>query len=163
MPQLVSGTGGRDLRTGTFTEFPFVAAGFSASSTTSPTGHLSENGFSLIDVTQTELTVKYIAADDGAIIDCVYHYQAAPIATDTVTFQQGLHGYSGTVDTYVALTNSGVSNASAPSLNVDSADPSGNPTQALLRFSNLFGTGSGQIPPNATITSACIKSLRHEQ
>ncbi len=62
--QLASGLGGRDIRTGTFTQFPFIAAGYSASTAT-----VAEYGFTQIDVTPTQLVVKYIAADNGAVID----------------------------------------------------------------------------------------------
>ncbi|MFT5527870.1 MAG: hypothetical protein ACI9HK_005856, partial [Pirellulaceae bacterium] len=62
--QVVAGTGGRSLRSGTFTQFPFIASGFSTS--TSP---VSEYGFAQIDVTPTQLTVNYVAADDGAVLD----------------------------------------------------------------------------------------------
>ena len=64
LPQLVSGLGGKGIRTGDFSQFPFVAAGYS-SSTATP----AELGFAQIDVTPTQLTVSYVAADDGAIID----------------------------------------------------------------------------------------------
>jgi len=62
--QLVAGTGGKSLRSGSFTQFPFNAAGFSTS-TTPP----AEYGFAKFNVTPTQLTVSYIAADDGATLD----------------------------------------------------------------------------------------------
>ncbi len=64
MIQLVAGMGGIEKRSGTFSQFPFVAAGFSLS-----TKPVSRFGFAQIDVTPTQLTIKYIAADDGSIID----------------------------------------------------------------------------------------------
>ena len=62
--QVVSGGGGHSLRSGTFTQFPFVAAGFSLSTTP-----VLEYGFALVDVTPTRLTVSYVAAADGDVID----------------------------------------------------------------------------------------------
>ena len=62
--QVVSSMGGRGIRSGTFTQFPFDAAGFSSS-----TIPASEYGFALVDVTPSRLTVSYTAADDGAVID----------------------------------------------------------------------------------------------
>ena len=62
--EVVAGVGGNSLRGGTFSEFPMTAAGYSTS-----TDPPSENGFAQIDVTPTQLTVSYIAADDGAVID----------------------------------------------------------------------------------------------
>jgi hypothetical protein len=56
--------GGRSIRSGNFNQFPFVAAGFSSSTTPA-----AEYGFALVDVTPGRLTVSYIAADDGEVID----------------------------------------------------------------------------------------------
>lgn len=62
--QVVSGMGGKSLRSGSFTQFPFIAQGFSTS--TSPP---SEYGTAIVDVTETRLTVRYVAADDGIVLD----------------------------------------------------------------------------------------------
>jgi len=62
--QLVAGTGGKSLRSGDHTQFPFVAAGF-----TTDTAPALEDGFARIDVSPNQLTVSYIAADDGAVLD----------------------------------------------------------------------------------------------
>jgi hypothetical protein len=62
--QIVAGTGGRSLRSGDFAPFPFDAAGYSTE-TTPPV----EYGFARVDVRQDRLTVSYIAADDGAVLD----------------------------------------------------------------------------------------------
>ena len=62
--QIVAGVGGRSLRNGDFSVFPFNAAGYS-NETTPPV----EFGFALVDVTPTRLTVSYVAAADGAVID----------------------------------------------------------------------------------------------
>ena len=62
--QVVSGVAGKSLRLGSYSQFPFVASGF-----TTDTTPAVEDGFTLIDVTPGQLTVKYIAADDGATID----------------------------------------------------------------------------------------------
>ena len=62
--QLTSGVGGRNLRSGSFVQFPFNAAGFSTS--TQPAAEL---GFTQIDVTQHQLTMSYIGASEGEIKD----------------------------------------------------------------------------------------------
>lgn len=62
--QLTSGVGGKSLRSGSFEQFPFTAAGFTAS--TSPR---SDFGFTQIDVTERQLTLSYIGADEGQVID----------------------------------------------------------------------------------------------
>ncbi len=62
--QVVSGVGGASLRGGDYAQFPFVASGFTV--TTDPA---SDWGFAQIDVTPSHLTVSYVAADDGEVID----------------------------------------------------------------------------------------------
>ncbi len=72
LPQVVSGVGGKEVRTDTYTD-PYVAAGWSAGGTLingimNPSSQRAENGIAKIDVTSTQLTVSYVAADDGAIL-----------------------------------------------------------------------------------------------
>ena len=62
--QVISGMGGKSLRSGNFAQFPFIAQGFSTS--TSPS---SEYGTAIVDVTETQLTVRYVAANDGIVLD----------------------------------------------------------------------------------------------
>jgi len=62
--QVVAGTGGKSLRDGDFGQFPFNAAGFSNDTTP-----VVEYGFAQIDVAPGQLTVSYIASDDGATLD----------------------------------------------------------------------------------------------
>ncbi len=105
-------------------------------------------------------------AADGTIDDARI-YDRALSSTDiselynpnlaNVSFQQGVNGYSGTVDTFL---NEGLitqDNSGNVDLQVDLNDGAGDETtQALLRFENLFGTGTGQIPYNVLITSASL-------
>jgi hypothetical protein len=76
----------------------------------------------------------------------------------TVAFQQGVDGYSGTVDTYVQEASPGANNASATELNVDTDDPwsTRQAVQALLRFEDVVGSGTGQVPPGSTVTRATL-------
>lgn len=73
-----------------------------------------------------------------------------------VSFQNGVNGYAGTVDTFLSQNKPNTNYGSSTALSVDSDTPagSGKPAQALLRFDNLFGTGSGQIPQGSAIVSA---------
>jgi hypothetical protein len=77
---------------------------------------------------------------------------------ESVTFQQGAGDYSGTVDTYVQEAEPTATNASATTLNVDTSDPqgSGDAVHALVRFEDIVGRGSGQIPPGANVTRATL-------
>ncbi len=86
--QLVSGAGGRSQRPGDYSQFPFVASGY-----TTEMIPVMEDGFARIDVTQTQLTVSYVAADDGAVIDS-FTITAAPIVTAT-TLNNGNANRSG--------------------------------------------------------------------
>jgi hypothetical protein len=73
----------------------------------------------------------------------------------TVTFQQGVNGYTGTVDLEIW--------AVAPhtclegNINVSSdADNDGGESQVLMRFDDVFGPKPGQVPPKATIHKATL-------
>ncbi len=276
--QLVAGTGGKSLRSGTFTQYPFNAAGFSTS-----TNPVVEYGFAQFDVTPNQLTVSYIAADDGATldqftitsgpdmtgptasvsnpldngpddldgtvgavqvsstqptfdirvtdssgiddatvtsatvsvtkdavtlvesVDYTFSYDAGSdiitltslggdfddgvydvtlsgggstiddtlgnamnptlltvdidTSVQTVSFQQGVGGYTDTVDTMLEEANPLADNSAVVSLNVDNDNPSstGQDVQALLRFDNIFGGDPGQIPSGATVLSAILE------
>jgi hypothetical protein len=83
-------------------------------------------------------------------VACAASLQAA---TFTTTFRQGVGGYTGTLDTDL--------NANEPDRVQGNDDQNladlDNPiAQALLRFENIFGTGPGQVPPGATISSATL-------
>ena len=76
----------------------------------------------------------------------------------TITFQQGLNGYTGTVDTTLRQSVPGTNLGTQTTLNIDSDSPggTGQDDQALLQFSALFGSGANQIPVGATITKATL-------
>lgn len=151
LPQLVSGTGGVEIRSGDYSQFPFVAAGF-----TSQTPVAARFGFTKVDVSHNMLTLSYIAADNGAVIDS---FQIEKEITQTVSFQQGVNGYAGTVDTFLQQASPTTNNSSAASLKVDNDDPAGtgNDAHTLLRFDSIFGSGAGQIPTNVTLRSATLQ------
>lgn len=77
-------------------------------------------------------------------------------AEHSTSFQNGVNGYTGTVDTMIAKTypNSDFSNFDSISVDLENPDGSGNPSQILIRFRNIFGTDPGQIPPGSQILSA---------
>jgi hypothetical protein len=71
----------------------------------------------------------------------------------TLTFQDGVNGYSSTHDAYgdgggTKNTNYGT----AAVLYLASGD-----RESFLRFDNIFGASAGQIPTGVTITSATLK------
>jgi concanavalin A-like lectin/glucanase superfamily protein/slime mold repeat-containing protein len=70
----------------------------------------------------------------------------------TVTFQQGVSGYAGAVDTFIASATPTAANGAAITITVD-----GSPLQhVLIRFDGIIGNGAGQVPPGATIQSATL-------
>ncbi len=92
--------------------------------------------------------------DDGNVANgdgCSSVCQLEPV---TVTFQQGVNGYTGTVDTFLNAGAPTANNSAATTLIVDLTP---NINQVLMRFDNIFGAGPGQIPPGATIQNATLR------
>ena len=71
----------------------------------------------------------------------------------TLQFRQGTNGYTGTSDTYIRadLPTSHFSDSTFVLANNHLPI-----AHALIRFDNLFGFGPGQVPPDATISSAAL-------
>lgn len=83
----------------------------------------------------------------------VTHADASP-----VVFQNGLNGYTGTEDTYLnggnatsSTNNFGGKNSFTASGSVSSK------LVGLIRFQNIFGTGTYQVPSNVYITNAILR------
>ena len=76
--------------------------------------------------------------------------------TVQVSFQQGVDGFTGSIDTYLH-SNDNKKFAHAKTLRVDGQTKSGRIQQALLRFEDIFGKGPGEIAPNAEIKSATLQ------
>jgi len=76
-----------------------------------------------------------------------------------VSFQNGVAGYSGAVDTYVEEASPEEEHGSDGALRIDSDTPggSGNAAQALLRFDAIFGSQPGQLPPGIEIERAWLE------
>lgn len=149
--QLVSGAGGVEIRDGSFTRFPFVAAGFSGSTST-----VARPGFSHVEVSAERLLVSYVAADDGSVID---RFSIEKQPTVTASFPRTVGRFIGTVDTSLQESAASTSFVAATSFKVDGDNPNGTQqaAQGLLRFRNLFGPQRGRIPLRATIVSATLQ------
>lgn len=73
--------------------------------------------------------------------------------TITLTFQQGVDGYQGTVDTEIwALAGKTILNANPNASSDENND--GGESQVLMRFDGVLGNESGRVPPRSTILSA---------
>jgi serine protease AprX len=83
--------------------------------------------------------------------------RAAGAVSDTITFQQGYSGYTGSVSGSVnsVYQNTGIGYASR--VKIEDEGGSGAQAGMLLKFDGLFGAGSGQIPVGSTITSATLR------
>jgi hypothetical protein len=79
------------------------------------------------------------------------------VTPQTVRFQQGFSGYSSTADTMIVAGTPNTSYGGTDSLNVDLDSSLGGVSQVLLRFGSIIGTGTGQIPPGASISSAILR------
>jgi len=69
------------------------------------------------------------------------------------TFQNGVNGYSGTVDTEIWALAPKTFLHKNPNASSD-ANNDGGESQVLMRFDGIIGNKLGQIPPNATILKA---------
>jgi hypothetical protein len=89
-------------------------------------------------------------------------FQDDPVVT-TLSFQHGTNNYAGTTQAELSAAQPNAAFAATNALSVaydaDSAISGSQASQVLIRFASIFGIGSNQIPPNATIRSA--KLLLH--
>lgn len=79
-------------------------------------------------------------------------------SAETYTFQNGINGYTGTVDTFIAENDPGTPKGNLVAVEWDDDDPGGTGLNnfALLRFQNLFDSSGGPIPAGDQITSATL-------
>jgi hypothetical protein len=79
--------------------------------------------------------------------------QSAPPPSRTLSFQQGVNGYAGTVDTEIWALATTTILAANPNASSD-ANNDGGESQVLLRFDKIIGDKPQQIPQRARIRSA---------
>jgi hypothetical protein len=74
-------------------------------------------------------------------------------AATTVTFQEGVNGYTGTLDTTLYFGDPTNPHGEDTDISVDEDFGGSFPgaTQGVLRFDNIFGSGPGQIPTGVTV------------
>ena len=83
---------------------------------------------------------------------------SADVEPIAVNFQDGLDGYTGTIDTFIMESNAATDRGDENWVEWDNDDPYGKGTSnfGLIRFENIFGSGVNQIPPDATIVTATL-------
>jgi hypothetical protein len=74
----------------------------------------------------------------------------------TVTFQDGTSGYTQTQDTYLSQANAGTVEGALDNWRWDLENPAPSAEFGLIRFDGIVGSGAGQIPAGASITSASL-------
>ena len=75
----------------------------------------------------------------------------------SASFQQGVDGYTNTADANISQQNPDVNLSAAVSIGSDYNDAGAtNTTEGLLRFDNIIGTGTNQIPPGSLIHAAIL-------
>jgi hypothetical protein len=79
-------------------------------------------------------------------------------STIETSFQQGVDGYAGTVDTFIMEDNPDTEYGEEEWVEWDGDDPygEGKANYGLLMFADIFGTAAGQIPPGVTIQEAVL-------
>jgi len=91
--------------------------------------------------------------------ELVVHWATAAEAATThvkASFQEGIGGYLGTVDTRLTSDNPNTSYAGDVNLRVAFAQAGSGERQTLLRFDNLFGPAGGQIPVGSKVQLALL-------
>jgi hypothetical protein len=85
---------------------------------------------------------------------------AALGVTETVSFQDGIGGYTGTelrrIDERAGAQDYNGDDRVRAFVDGYQLDPRSQESQVLLRFENIIGNGAGQIPPGATILDAAL-------
>ncbi len=76
------------------------------------------------------------------------------IAAAQFSWQEGTASYASTQDTFISTTQSSTSYGTQTFTHTDNSDVTYGASQTLLRFDNLFGTGTNQIPLGSVILSA---------
>lgn len=76
-------------------------------------------------------------------------------AATSYTFQQGVNGYDGAVDTQIRGGAPDTAYGDSPDVSIDGSDGGGE-NHVLIRFENLFGTGPGQVPSGSTVIAATL-------
>jgi hypothetical protein len=80
---------------------------------------------------------------------------AGDSARQTFTFQEGVNGYSGTVDLEIWAVSPNTCLNGNPNASSD-ADNDGGESQVLMRFDDIVSAGEGRLLPRSTIHSATL-------
>ena len=87
----------------------------------------------------------------------------ASLFADSVTFQQGVDGYTGTEDLTLYTWNTVTNLQYGASATINTGHPSTTKQQGLIQFNDVFGDQSGQVPANAVILQATLELTAYRQ
>src|SRR5262245_31134888 len=104
------------------------------------------------DLRRSHMKIRLLLAAGICLWAVSSHGKPAPKHT-VITFQHGVNGYSGTVDTEIWALAPTTIMESNPNASSD-ANNDGGESQVLMRFDDIIGPEAGRIPPFATIHSA---------
>lgn len=101
------------------------------------------------------MRTAFMAVALAAVVAVGFAAEPAPAGKQTVTFQDGVNGYAGTVDLEIWAVSpntclNGNINASSD------ADNDGGESQVLMRFDDIISAKPGTVPPKAAIHSATL-------
>ena len=88
---------------------------------------------------------------------------AGVLLADTVTFQQGVNGYTGTEDLTLYTWNTTTNLQYGASSTINTGHPSTTKQQGLIQFNDIFGDASGQVSPGMMIVSATMELAAYRQ
>jgi len=103
---------------------------------------------SVIRSTQVSLTCS--ATSDHPLIDATLYLGQASGTSNTITFS----GPAETDDAQISADSPTTNYGTATSVKVDGLSPH---AHSVIKFPNIFGSGAGQVPSGAIITSATLK------
>jgi alkaline phosphatase len=98
----------------------------------------------------TQVSFTCSAASDHQLIDATLYLGQTSGTSSTVTFS----GPADTDDAQISADSPNTNYGAVTPINVDGATPH---AHAVIKFPNIFGSGTGQVPLGAVITSATLK------
>jgi hypothetical protein len=122
-----------------------------------PIGGSFGNGLYGIVLSGGAAQIADLAGNALATTTLAVHIDTTIPVPQTVTFQEGVNGYTGTLDTNVRGNNPDTQYSTDLSVPVDGVSATHLPIEALLRFENIFGGGPGQIPAGSEVASARLE------
>jgi len=133
--------------------------------TLTPAGGEFGNGFYVIMLNGGAAKIMDVAGNEMAATTLTIEIDTSIVPPVTLSFQQGVGGYSAMVDTMIRWADPATNFADSATqydgsyqyqYNAD-MDSSGGLSHVLLRFDDIIGGSAAQIPPGSTIVSVTLR------